>query len=342
MADIREALESAIEASESGELNVPEEKNIEVVEDTIAEESAKEKASDEDNQEYVQNSSESEHQDEDEKPTKILPRPSTWKKEYLPIWDKLTTGQQLTNDEAIKLAEYSNQRESEYKKGVSAYKAEADSAKELNDAISPFVPELQKQGINPSTWINNLGRAHMVLTNAPYNEKLVLFQRLARDYGIQLNGVTQQPVDPYNQQLMQQLQSLQNEVQSVKGWREQEQQSQLMNEIQKVSSNVEKFPHFEAVRENMAQLLESGLAQDLETAYAKAVRMNDEVWSVEQERLLSQAQKQASKAQQVAKAKAAAVSPRSVTPNGVANSGDKKDRRSLLEEQINSSIGGRV
>ena len=29
MADIREALESAIEASESGELNVPEEKNIE-------------------------------------------------------------------------------------------------------------------------------------------------------------------------------------------------------------------------------------------------------------------------------------------------------------------------
>ena len=141
---------------------------------------------------------------------------------------------------------------------------------------------------------------------------------------------------------MQQLQSLQNEVQSVKGWREQEQQSQLMNEIQKVSSNVEKFPHFEAVRENMAQLLESGLAQDLETAYAKAVRMNDEVWSIEQERLLSQAQKQASKAQQVAKAKAAAVSPRSVTPNGVANSGDKKDRRSLLEEQINSSIGGRV
>ena len=147
MADIREALESAIEASESGELNVPEEKNIEMVEDTIAQESAKEKASDEDNKEYVEESTESEHQEQDEKPTKVLPRPSTWKKEYLPIWDKLTTGQQLSNDEAIKLAEYSNQRESEYKKGVSAYKAEADSAKELNDAISPFVPELQKQGI---------------------------------------------------------------------------------------------------------------------------------------------------------------------------------------------------
>ena len=129
MADIREALESAIEASESGELNVPEEKTIEVVEDNISEESAKEEVSAKDNEEPAQELAESEHEDQDEKPTKAMPRPSTWKKEYLPIWDKLTTGQQLTNDEAIKLAEYSNQRESEYKKGVSAYKAEADYAK---------------------------------------------------------------------------------------------------------------------------------------------------------------------------------------------------------------------
>ena len=132
------------------------------------------------------------------------------------------------------------------------------------------------------------------------------------------------------------------EVSSIKGKFKQEEETRLMSEIDRVRNNVEKFPHFEAVRENMAQLLESGLAQDLETAYAKAVRMNDDVWSVEQERLLTQAQKQSSKAQQVAKAKAAAVSPRSVTPNGVVSSGDKKDRRSLLEEQINSSIGGRV
>jgi hypothetical protein len=92
----------------------------------------------------------------------------------------------------------------------------------------------------------------------------------------------------------------------------------------------------------MAQLLESGFAQDLETAYAKAVRMNDDVWSIEQERLLTQAQKQVSKAQQVAKAKAAAVSPRSVTPNGTASAGDKKDRRSILAEQMEANNGGRV
>ena len=93
----------------------------------------------------------------------------------------------------------------------------------------------------------------------------------------------------------------------------------------------------------MAQLLELGKAQDLETAYAKAVRLNDDVWAIEQERLLKTAQKQASKASQVARAKAAAVSPRSVTPSGkVADTGDKKDRRALIAEQLGDAMSRRV
>ena len=92
----------------------------------------------------------------------------------------------------------------------------------------------------------------------------------------------------------------------------------------------------------MAQLLERGLAQDLETAYAKAVRMNDEVFKLEQERLLAQVKKEASKAQQVAKAKAAAVSPKSVTPSGVGNKADGKDRRSIIAAQLGEAMTGRV
>jgi hypothetical protein len=102
------------------------------------------------------------------------------------------------------------------------------------------------------------------------------------------------------------------------------------------------FPHFEMVREDMAQLLERGLAQDLETAYAKAVRMNDEAFKLEQEKLLKSAGTQASKAQQVAKAKATAVSPRSVTPSGQVSKTDAKDRRSLLMANLADAEGGRV
>ena len=341
----RNMLENALEQSEEGTLDVPDEKIIEVVEDNISQESAKAEADNEVVQEEAAQESAEYNDENTDAPKDALPRPSTWKKEYLPIWDKITTGQQLTAEEGRKLAEYSNQRESEYKKGVSTYKQEADRARGYEEAIAPFVPELQKQGISPAAWINNLGRAHMVLSTAPQNQKIEMFQRLAQDYGIQLNSsgeIVQQQQDPYTQQLMQQLQYMNNEVSTIKGKFQQEEDARLQAEISKVSSNVEKFPHFEAVREQMAQLLESGFAQDLETAYAKAVRMNDDVWSIEQERLLTQAQKQVSKAQQVAKAKAAAVSPRSVTPNGTASVGDKKDRRSILAEQMEANNGGRV
>ena len=59
--------------------------------------------------------------------------------------------------------------------------------------------------------------------------------------------------------------------------------------------------------------------------------------------LFRSAKQTAIKAQQVAKAKAAAVSPKSVTPSGkVAEPGDKKDRRSIIAEQMGEALSRRV
>jgi hypothetical protein len=270
-------------------------------------------------------------------------RPTTWKKEYLPIWDKIQNGEELSSDERKKHLEYLNQRESEYKKGVNTYKAEADRFKPLDEAIAPFRDHLRQQNINEAQWINNLGRAHMILSQAPPEQKIQMFHRLAQDYGIQLNQgqMQKQQIDPYTQQLMQQLQHMNQEVGTIKSRYEQEENNRLMSEINRVATNVEKFPHFESVRETMAQLLEKGYAQDLEGAYAKAVRLQDDVWELERERLLKQGSTQ-SQAQRVAKAKSTALSPRSVTPSGLSTTVDKKDRRSVIEEQLNQSMGGRV
>jgi hypothetical protein len=172
-----------------------------------------------------------------------------------------------------------------------------------------------------------------------------MFQRLAQDYGIQLNGEGVAPIqqDAYTQQLMNQLNQVNQEVSNIKGRFAQEENQRLMGEIERVRSDVEKFPHFDVVREEMAQLLELGKAQDLETAYRKAVRMNDDVWALEQDRLLKDAKQSAVKAQQVAKAKAAAVSPKSTTPSGkVSNPEDKKDRRSLIADQLGEAMSRRV
>lgn len=329
--DRREVLMQAMEAAEEGTLEAPEDapEEIEVVDD-IAEEA-----------EAIEFKSEEKQEAEEVRP---VTRPSTWKKEYVNLWDKMEAGEKVSKEDFTKFAEYANQRESEYKKGVSTYKAEADRAREYEDAIAPFAPELQKRNINPAKYIQSLAQADQILTNAPYEQKVQIFQRLAQDYGIQLNGNGQtQQVDPYAQQLMNQLNMVNQEVSTIKGRFAEEENQRLMGEIESVRSDVENFPHFDVVREEMAQLLELGKAQDLKTAYKKAVRMNDEVWELEQEKLLKDAKQSAIKAQQVSKAKAAAVSPRSVTPSGKVNDGsDKKDRRSILAEQMGEALSRRV
>jgi hypothetical protein len=359
--DRREMLEAALDQAEEGTLETPVEKEIEVNDDPIQAENASEEGSveesnDRDEKGRFKAQEASTEQDSVEEPDLVgsasdaseeIKRPTTWKKEYVEVWNKMQEGKPLDKAEFAKFAEYANQRESEYKKGVSAYKAEADNARQLTEAIGQFTPELQKHGIHPVAWINNLGRAHYTLANGTYEQKLNAFNRLAQDYGIQLNqDALQMPeqayVDPYQQQLMQQLQATQQQVQQLSAIREQEENARLTQEINRVSSDRERFPHFDMVREDMAQLLERGLAPNLETAYAKAVRMNDEAYKLEQDKLLRSVGTQASKAQQVAKAKATAVSPRSVTPSGQVSKSDAKDRRSLLMANLADAEGGRV
>ena len=356
MADRREMLESALEeVLEPQDEGKPQEEEHEEVQEELPQDEparnekgqfvAKDEAvAEEEVAEVVAEDEVEPEQPEEQPEVSDIPKPTTWKKDLLPLWDKIAKGETLTKEESKKHLEYLNQRENEFKKGVSVYKAEAERAKALEEAITPFVPELQAQGIHPAAWINNLGRAHMILTKAPHEQKVQMFHRLAQDYGVNLNQINepQQPVDAYTQQLMQQLYQVNQEVSTIKGRFEQEEQARLNNEIERVRSDRERFPHFDMVREEMAQLLELGKAQDLETAYAKAVRMNDEAFRLEQEKLLNNATKQASKAQQVARAKATAVSPKSVTPNGTQAKVEAKDRRSLLMAQMTEAESGRL
>lgn len=272
-----------------------------------------------------------------------LQRPTTWKKEYLPLWDKMQSGQPLTQEEATKFLQYANQRETEYKTGVSTYKGEAENARVLQEAIAPFIPDLQKYGIHPAAWINNLGRAHQTLALGNDEQKLDAFIKLANEYKVPLQNLLggQQPDQSYIQS-RQELLTLQQQVDNLAKWKETENNARINSEIHRVESDKDKFPHFEAVRGTMAQLLESGMAPDLETAYSKAVRMQDDVWQIEQERLLNSAKAESAKTLHVAKAKAAAVSVKSATPTNTANNQSAKDRRSALSSAFEEMGGGRL
>jgi hypothetical protein len=279
-----------------------------------------------------------------------LPRPTTWKRDYLPLYDKLAKGEALTPEEAKKLAPYMVQREKEFATGVSTYKAEAQNAKELQEALTPFMADLQQHNIKPSTWITNLGNAHTMLVKGSPEQKIQMFAQLAQQYGVPLAAIAapEGQLDPIVPQLMQHIQSLESKVNTVTGWREKQEQQMLQKEIAKFE-DAEKYPHFAAVRGDMAQLLESGVAKDLDDAYERAMYMNPETRQAEMERQaqvraeqLAQARVSENKVAAATQAKTRAVSTKTTTPSGTAVNTGAKDRRASLMEKFDSMGSGRV
>ena len=100
--DRRDMLMAAMEAAEEGTLEAPAEKEIDVVEDDIAKESLEAKTGEEDREDSAEVSEEPEfeatHEEAEELAEEVKPvsRPSTWKKEYVQIWDKMEAGEQIS------------------------------------------------------------------------------------------------------------------------------------------------------------------------------------------------------------------------------------------------------
>lgn len=262
----------------------------------------------------------------------VKPRPSSWKKDYEEHWTKLDPT----------LQDYIQQREADYAKGVSTYKQNFETIQPIYEALQPFMPLLQEHDIQPGQWITNLGAVHKTLVTGTPEQRINVFTRLANEYGINLGALNGQQIDPQFGLITQELNNVKNELTQFKTLREQQEQMTLQNEIAEFQKN---SPHFEQVKDTMAQLLQSGVVDNLQAAYDKAIRLNDEVWQKQQEEA-QQAKSQADaeqKQQKVAEAKAKAVSVKSSSPTGMMNSGNgKKDLRSTVAELVNQSFGERV
>jgi len=112
--DRRELLESALEQAEEGTLEAPEEKEIEVNDDPIEAESSEESSEespdrDEKGRFKAKEASAEVDSETDtvEEPDSVgqvpavaeeVKRPTTWKKEYVEIWNKMEKGEQLNKE----------------------------------------------------------------------------------------------------------------------------------------------------------------------------------------------------------------------------------------------------
>ena len=236
--------------------------------------------------------------------------PTTWRPEAAAEWDKLPPTVQ---------AEIAK-REEDMFRGLEAYKGDAAVGKTFNTVVAPFSNMLQQQQWEPAQLTHQLMSAHAMLSMGTPDQKLAQVLAIADQYGIQL-----QPTDPadapYEDPAVTALRKELNAVNSKLSQTEQYQheqrtrqeteiRNQLNAEIVAFSSDP-KNTHFETVANDIAVLLQSGVAKDLKDAYEQAVYRNPVTRAAEIERVATEK----AKAAQVAAAAKAETARRATSSN---------------------------
>lgn len=219
-------------------------------------------------------------------------------------------------------------REEDMFRGLEGYKADANVGKAVNQILQPYMPMLQQAGLNPLQQVEGLMQAHYLLATGTPEQKQMLFQRLAQDYGVNL-GYEQPYIDPQVQALQKQLSDLQSKLSGREQQEAAAARSQLQSQIDTFASDPA-HPYFDEVANDIAGLLRSGAAKDLADAYEKAVWANPVTRAKEQGRLTAEADAKAkaeaaTKATQARKATGANVSAKAKAASAAAPTGSIDD-----------------
>lgn len=270
-------------------------------------------------------------------PAPVRKAPSSWKPAAQEAFLKADRGEPLTPEEIKLLTAEAERRENDFHKGVSEFKTHSERARAYDQAIAPFQQHLEKLGVDAPTAIQALMRADVTLRTADPVTKAQYFGQLAKEYGIDLAQVQQpQPVDPQTQYLMSQLNQLRQQQET---WQNQAKQQELMRAQQELAQfATSDRQHFDAVRNDMADLLQAGKASTLQEAYDMAVWMRADIRQSLLEQQRAEAQKKALAEAQAQKARTAAVSVKGSSPvsSGV-QPGTKGSLRDILAAQFDAN-----
>lgn len=213
-------------------------------------------------------------------------------------------------------------REAEIQKGIDQKSQEAASLRReresLDEILSPYDRELQLRGQTRQQFISSVLGWQQYLNQNP-REALI---RLAQQYGVDPQALTEASPDPALAQVDQRFGQLETKLDTFLG---QQQQAQFQTNLQKVeqfaSAKDEKgqplHPYFDDVAEDILKLQKSG-ERDLDVCYRKAIRMNDEVFGkVDAAKKLADTQKaEADRKAKIDKAKRAAIGGETAGGNG--------------------------
>ncbi|TXH51663.1 MAG: hypothetical protein E6Q97_17915 [Desulfurellales bacterium] len=213
-------------------------------------------------------------------------------------------------------------------------------ASDLMETIRPYEARIRGLNATPMQAVGELLKVDHLLSTAPPQMRAQKMARLIKDYGVdivmldsalageapdlqvsQLQQLLDQRLQPLQQFMLQQAQQQEQAAQ--------QRQYQVANEVQAMMANTAQFPHFEQVREDMADILEvssrRGTPLSLVDAYARACALNSLNGPMSSQRTTAQ------QADQKAKQALAASSSVKGAPNGSPSKAQGDSLRDTIE-----------
>jgi hypothetical protein len=229
-------------------------------------------------------------------------------------------------------------REKEVQKGVDGKAQELAALKRewesIDSAFKPFERDLGLMGMSKNQFLGSLIHTHKWLSEDP----VAALQWVAQQYQVDLKQLLSDPDQPAADPAYKALQTELGSVRStLQGFLTEQQQVAHQANLSKVTAFAEAkdeagkplHPYFDEVAQDIVKLMRAG-EKDLDAAYKKALRMNDEVFEkVQGEKLAAnKANEDKMAAARLAKAKKAAVG----TDGQVQGVSAKKSLRQDLED----------
>lgn len=179
--------------------------------------------------------------------------------------------------------------ESAHTKKQQALADERKQVDSLIKAVEPHQDYLQRIGISKEDAVSKLLATARRLEESNAQEKTEIFHKLAQEYGVQLPQEAGEPLSQEAQLLYDEINRVKAESQKIKeaqtrfdDERKLEGRRSIENKISDFASQKDDrgnlmHPHFDALRDQMAKLLNGGLAGNLEEAYESAIYLHSDL-----------------------------------------------------------------
>lgn len=266
--------------------------------------------------------------------------PASWKKDAKGEWNALP----------LQARQEIHRREMEVQRVLNETAPIRQEVQQFRETVTPFMARIQSLGVTPHQAVGELLKADYLLATGTQSQKAMFIDKLVQDYGVDIKELDaaiakrlggggqqqsqqQQGFDP--NQISQLVQQQLNQALAPIYQQRQQEQQQIVQQAEMTIEQMAldpKYPHFESVRQDMADLMEinarRGIYISVQEAYNKATGMNPELSAMQQATQLNQ------------RAQRAAAAAASVSGSPVGGGTQSHASEGNLRADLEAAFGG--